>query len=209
MGKREVSIETRKQLIESGKKEFLEKGYNKASLRSICAKAEVTTGALYYFFEDKEGLFGAIVDGPLQEITNVLKEHFNEDHDYMSVTDKITDEDMDHSDLVDLVTDILYTNRDAFLILLTKAEGTRYEHCVDEFITMCEQSFVNMVESSIMKQMGLETDRLMCHWLAHMNVDGFVNVFCHIDNIEEARPRLYKIMQFMIEGWVKLLLSLD
>ena len=35
--------ETREKLIDSARKEFMEKGYNKASLRKICADAGVTT----------------------------------------------------------------------------------------------------------------------------------------------------------------------
>ena len=45
--------ETRKKLLECAKKEFLAKGYMKASLRNICKDAGVTTGALYFFFKDK------------------------------------------------------------------------------------------------------------------------------------------------------------
>ena len=44
--------ETRKKLQESAMQEFLEKGFMKASLRSICKNAGVTTGALYFFFQD-------------------------------------------------------------------------------------------------------------------------------------------------------------
>ena len=54
MVKNENDYEKRKLLIEAAKKEFLEKGYNKASLRNICAKAGMTTGALYFFFDNKE-----------------------------------------------------------------------------------------------------------------------------------------------------------
>ena len=49
--------ETKRRLLESAKKEFLEKGYLQASLRNICKNAGVTTGALYFFFEGKEALF--------------------------------------------------------------------------------------------------------------------------------------------------------
>ncbi|MBQ8826815.1 MAG: helix-turn-helix transcriptional regulator, partial [Oscillospiraceae bacterium] len=41
-------------LIETAKKEFLDKGYEKASLRKICADADVTTGAMYFFFKNKQ-----------------------------------------------------------------------------------------------------------------------------------------------------------
>ena len=45
--------ETREKLLASARQEFLEKGYTQASLRSICKNAGVTTGALYFFFQDK------------------------------------------------------------------------------------------------------------------------------------------------------------
>ena len=55
--------ETKERLLISAKKEFVEKGYLQASLRNICKNAGVTTGALYFFFQDKEDLFAAVV-GP-------------------------------------------------------------------------------------------------------------------------------------------------
>ena len=57
--------ETRQKLLVSAKKEFMEKGYVKASLRNICKNAGVTTGALYFFFKDKEDLFGNLIREPL------------------------------------------------------------------------------------------------------------------------------------------------
>ena len=57
MIKNENDYEKRRLLIEAAKKEFLEKGYNKASLRTICNKAGMTTGALYFFFDNKEDLY--------------------------------------------------------------------------------------------------------------------------------------------------------
>ena len=49
--------ETKIALIKAARSEFIEKGYINASLRSICKKAEVTTGAVYFFFKDKDDLF--------------------------------------------------------------------------------------------------------------------------------------------------------
>ena len=59
--------ETRQHLLECAKREFLEKGYMKASLRNICKAAGVTTGALYFFFKDKEDLLAALVEEPLRQ----------------------------------------------------------------------------------------------------------------------------------------------
>ena len=45
--------ETVNRIKESAVQEFLEKGYEKANLRSICKRANVTTGAFYFSFESK------------------------------------------------------------------------------------------------------------------------------------------------------------
>ncbi len=41
--------ETKEKLLQSARAEFLAKGYQGASLRSICKASGVTTGALYFF----------------------------------------------------------------------------------------------------------------------------------------------------------------
>ena len=55
-GKKIHDSETKIHLIQCAKKEFMEKGFAGASLRGICQKAGVTTGALYFFFQDKDDL---------------------------------------------------------------------------------------------------------------------------------------------------------
>ena len=49
-------------ILSCAKEGFLEKGYADASLRTIAAKAETTTGSIYSRFRDTEGLFGALVE---------------------------------------------------------------------------------------------------------------------------------------------------
>ena len=73
--------ESRARLIASAKKEFKEKGFAKASLRKISADAGLTTGAVYFFFQDKNGLLSAIVEEPLNRILAILREHLIADQD--------------------------------------------------------------------------------------------------------------------------------
>lgn len=44
-------------ILESARKEFLVNGFEKASLKEICDRAGVTTGALYKRYQGKEALF--------------------------------------------------------------------------------------------------------------------------------------------------------
>ena len=200
--KENVEYEKRVLLIEAAKKEFREKGYNKASLRSICAKAGVTTGALYFFFENKAELFSAIVDEPIKGLKKLLMEHFKEDGEYMEHLDSMENMEMDHSDLSDMLVDYIYRNYDSFLLLLTSAENTVYENCMDEFVTLTESSMPIMLSGL----KGYSYDEYMSHWMSHITVDAFVNVIKHEKDVKQAKDKLRRIMNYLIEGWVELVM---
>jgi TetR/AcrR family transcriptional regulator len=53
---------------------FSEKGYASTSVREIVALAGVTKPVLYYYFQNKEGLFRAILDGAAEKQMELLKE---------------------------------------------------------------------------------------------------------------------------------------
>ena len=200
--KENVEYEKRALLIEAAKKEFKEKGYNKASLRSICAKAGVTTGALYFFFENKAELFSAIVDQPIKGLKKLLMEHFQEDREYMQHLDSMENMEMDHSDLSDMLVEYIYSNYDSLMLLLTSAENTVYENCIDELVTLTENSMPIMLSGL----KGYTYDEYMSHWMSHITVDAFLNVIKHETDMEEAKLKLRKIMNYLIEGWVELVL---
>lgn len=200
--KENVEYEKRGLLIEAAKKEFKEKGYNKASLRSICAKAGVTTGALYFFFENKAELFSAIVDQPIKGLKKLLMEHFQEDREYMQNLDSMENMEMDHSDLSDMLVEYIYSNYDSLMLLLTSAENTVYENCIDELVTLTENSMPIMLSGL----KGYTYDEYMSHWMSHITVDAFLNVIKHETDMEQAKLKLRKIMNYLIEGWVELVL---
>ena len=58
--------------MEAGKEEFRDRGFLKASLRAICKKADVTTGALYFFFESKAALFEEIVEETVEDLKRIM-----------------------------------------------------------------------------------------------------------------------------------------
>ena len=59
-------------ILVCAREEFLEKGYSEASLRTIAAKADTTTGSIYSRFGDKEGLFCAIVEPAAEGLTQIF-----------------------------------------------------------------------------------------------------------------------------------------
>jgi TetR/AcrR family transcriptional regulator len=59
---------TKAQLLEAARLEFSEKGLSGARVNDIAARARVNKQLLYYYFGDKEGLYGAVLKRAYEEI---------------------------------------------------------------------------------------------------------------------------------------------
>ena len=173
--------ETRQKLIDSAKKEFFENGFAKASLRKICTNAGVTTGALYFFFKNKDDLFSAIVAPPLLKLKEMLIKHNREDEEYMGSPDEQTrsveNQLSTHKEAVTMVG-YLYDNYDAFLLLLTKSQGSVYENCVDEFVAL-------------------------------MDIEMFIHLLTHVPEKEKGLAYAEKMIGAMVKMWFDLLFVKD
>lgn len=197
--------ETREHLLESAKAEFTQKGYMKASLRKICADAGVTTGALYFFFKDKEDLFGAIVEPPLLELNQLLYEHF--DMENQQNPESYIHYEGDHDEFFAVLINHLYANRSEFMLLLTKAQGTRFEGTVEEMVETIEKRYLIVSEKFAAVMPGKRINRYMLHWLSHMMVNAFIHLITHENSAKKAVLVMSRFMDFLIGGWTYLVLE--
>ena len=195
--------ETKERLIESALAEFSAKGYTKASLRKICADAGVTTGALYFFFKDKEDLFAAIVEQPFNELKSLLFGHFTSEKE-MSLSEMYAHIEGGHDELSAALIHQLYANYDAFMLLLTKSQGTRFECCVDEMVDMTDKTYRAMAEIMARQLPDKHINSYMLHWLSHMIIDAFIHLLTHEPDEKKAVGIMSRIMNFYVSSWVKL-----
>jgi len=167
--------ETRERLLEIAKQEFLELGYEKASMRKICKKAGVTTGALYFFFKDKNDLFAALVKKVADEIKMIIVHHTQKEQTIYE-DEKTTPEAIIADGIKqgrDFVT-YMYANKDAFMLLLSKANGSAYENFYDELVDLMEKNTLQFLD-----HITLEDDKenvikpYTMHWLAHLETSSF------------------------------------
>src|ERR1700724_3556290 len=64
-GRRGGDADTRGTIIEAARAEFLESGYNEATIRAIARRAEVDPALIYHFFTDKPTLYAATLNLPV------------------------------------------------------------------------------------------------------------------------------------------------
>ncbi len=197
--------ETKEKLIASAKAEFMEKGYAKASLRKICANADMTTGALYFFFDNKEDLFRAIVEPPLTMLVNMMQEHFQEDKDMLSLPDVYEHQEGDHDDIAELLIHHLYQNYDIFILLLTKSQGTAFEDCLDRIVDLTEKQFAISAEKFAIQTAGQQPNSYLIHWMAHMTIDAFIHLLTHEKEEKNAIRQMKVIMNFIVKGFTEMI----
>ncbi len=192
---------TREKLVECARQEFLEKGYMKASLRSICKKAGVTTGALYFFFQNKEDLLSAVVGETLGGLMELIQSHFSKELD----TEAKMALNGDASEDIRASKEILhylYQHYDIVLILLTKSQGSVYETIVDRFVDVLEQHYDKLTEQISAKLGQPKPDRYIIHWASHMQIDAFVHLLTHEKDEEKALKNIEQIVAYLVAGWV-------
>lgn len=76
--------DVRERIVESAKEEFLEKGFENASMRKIAQKSNMTVGNLYSYFKNKEDINFQIVSPTLRRINDLVKKETNNSIDLMS-----------------------------------------------------------------------------------------------------------------------------
>lgn len=104
--------------------EFGEKGYVAASLRVICSRAGVTTGALYKRYAGKEELFAALVEPAIADLEGVIMRK-------AAAPETLSDDDLVRAwdmnvPFMERWFGFLYARYGALRLLLTRSEGSKY-----------------------------------------------------------------------------------
>lgn len=120
-------------ILNCAKAEFLDKGYTDASLRAIAAAADTSTNSIYVRFGDKEGLFSAIVEPALNEMTERFLKIQEEFHRMDSTAQSAHMAEYADGGTMELVG-YMYDHLDEFRLLLAASYGTRFHNFIDELV---------------------------------------------------------------------------
>lgn len=139
--------DTYEEILKNAKAEFLQHGFEKASMRSIAAMTGITAGALYKHFPSKAAIFEALVQ-PLISQTLNIGTNFSEIAIklYEAKNPRAIKEAIRIS-LQNLCT-LVYTNFDDFRLLFNRSAGTKHENIRHEFVmadvVACKKLIANL-----------------------------------------------------------------
>ena len=201
----ERTTATLEKIQEAARAEFLDKGFQGASLRQIVKNAGVTTGAFYGYFSSKEALFNALVEphakalmGRFMEAQTTFAELPEEEQPkHMGV------ESRDH---VAWMVGYICQHREPVKLLLCKAEGTSYEHFVHNMVEVEVEYTLQYLE--VLHRLGHECPQLdaqLCHIIASGMFNGIFEIVVHDMPKEQAMRYVDQLRDFYTAGWLKLI----
>ena len=192
---------TKQQLLELAKAEFLEKGYNKASVRNIAKTADLTTGAVFRYYPDKAALFDALVAEAADTLVNQFKAA-QEAHYDLIPAEKTSESTELSTNYLNYFINYIYDNFDAFKLVICFSEGTRYANYIHELVELEVTQTEDYYEK--LRQLG-KLEGTVSHDLHHMITSAyFTAVFetvAHDMDRNRAIEYVNEIAAFFNYGW--------
>lgn len=81
--------EKRKRILRVARQEFAENGFENTAISQIAQKSDISVGAVYKYFDNKEQLFSYIMHEGLSKLENMLMELAPSDEDILLKAEKI------------------------------------------------------------------------------------------------------------------------
>ena len=184
--------------------EFLEKGYEGASIRSIGARAGMTSAGLYRHYADKEAMFDAMVQPLVDEMKRWLKNHTNKKYDI--VEGDLSQENIFGESFVDLIRDVILPRRDEFILLMTCSGGTKYENFIHDLTEENQKEFLDALK--YLKKKGYPV-KVVTEEELHMLLSAYLTACFEpiIHDYDEASIEKYLsiIQEFFMPGWMRIM----
>lgn len=155
--------EVKQAIYISATNEFLEKGFEKASLRQISKKAGTTLGNFYNYYENKEALFANIVESSYNGMMYLIKNH--EQWERRDELWDLQDVEVWRRELKKLITPIVPVITTPFVILIEGSEGTRFAHAKADLLTLMEEHFIEHIDEFNPQYPNREMARVMAEQL--------------------------------------------
>lgn len=199
-------LSTLERIHQTAKSEFLEKGFQSASLRRIVKSVGMTTGAFYGYYKSKEELFEALVG----EHYNFLIQRFKDaqwEFSELPYEKKQPDVMGEISELCMLdMLRYVYNHLEECKLLLCCAEGTRFSSFIDEMVAIEVAS--THAYQKVLEELGRPSpkiDLILEHILITGMFHTFFDLVIHEIPLKDAENYVKKMQEFYIAGWMKIM----
>ena len=187
-----VSAETKMRLLQAARNEFAEKGFQKSSLRKICDAADVTTGALYFFFNGKDDLFETVISDVTVPFMERIKEHYDLEEDSPKRNSSSGEkEDLEVSEeLLDLYCD----HRQVCDIIVSHLSHPAVCSFIDSFVRYTTDHYIKILSEGNHVR---EIDPFAVQWFSRLQLDVMFGLISHGFSKEEIKKHVEVVIKML------------
>ncbi len=186
----------------AAKEEFMEKGYEKASMRSIADRCGMTAAGIYRHCKDKEDLFCQLVSPSEDKLKEWAKEHIQRYADPAKKGKKIIWQDSH----IDMMRELVYPNMVDFHLLIAKSKGSRYENFLHDMTEESQNRFLDYLAE--FRRAGAKAPKItpvQLHLLMTAYITALFEPVVHNYSYDEAIEALNVLEVFFLPGWKRLM----
>ncbi len=151
---------TQEAILTSARRHFMKHGFKDASLNRIVSDAGFTKGAFYGYYKSKEELFDALVEQTSEELVELLGSITSGWSAYAEA-DQMQHLDEAFFQQLPRLADFIVSHRDDLRLILTKAQGTRYEGFTDSLVENNIEHIEPMLDRAGLSGVDRDTYRLL------------------------------------------------
>ncbi len=191
--------EVKNKIIQSAKEEFLNKGFEKSSIRTIVKKAETNIGNFYNYFNSKEQLFEVLVDDFYNQFKYLMENH----HSGEISAEVLISKDLNvwREFLSELINPLTLMLNDRLLLLLEYSKDTKYENAKNELSELLSQHFIEHIREFSPNY----KHEIMGQIISHQIIAAIVEIIKSIEDLEKRRQLIIEEILFVAIGVMGLL----
>ena len=193
-------LNTRAKILRTAKQEFFINGFADTNVRAIAEKAGGTTGALYNLFDNKDGIFEALVSGVFDEFLAIVTHHdvFGAENFGMKTSDLSAIIELSQRRFLRMV-DFFYDNWDAMKLIVCCSKGSSYEHIFDKAIDVTERETLRLLKLDGIKMS--RRIRFFIHVMVTSHFENLKEIFYHNLKKSEAVEYVLDFNVYHCAGW--------
>lgn len=195
--------DSHERIVRAAMREFLEKGFEQASMKAVADAVGMTSAALYRHFENKQDMFAALVQPAVDAMREWQEAHIASGYDALNQEDPSLMWDFE-ADMHDarVVLDVMYQQPEAFRLLICRSAGTPYENLVHDLTEQCTDEMMNFLQCC--KERGAsvrEVRRDEMHMLVSAYNAALLQPIEHGYDKADAERYLKTMVDFFTPGW--------
>ncbi len=189
-------------IMAAAREEFLKKGYENASMRSIADRCNMTAAGIYRHCKDKEDLFDQLVSPAKDRLLEWAGEHMQRYKEPVKKKEKVIWQDSN----IDMMRDLIYPNMEDYHLLVARSKGSRYENFLHDITQESQDRFLAYLEES--KNAGYNVPSvtpMKLHLLFTAYISALFEPVVHNYSYEDAVDALDMLEAFFLPGWKQLM----